>query len=68
MCNVKRSTYLKSPGNRPKTQPRYIGPYYIVRRSLHGNYTVKDEKGLIWSSNTIRSNENYKSEEMGYWL
>jgi hypothetical protein len=45
---IKDPTYIKSPHTRPKSNPRYLGPYYIVNRSLHGPYTLRDETGEIY--------------------
>jgi hypothetical protein len=34
---------LKDPnGNRPKFEPKYLGPYTIVRRARNGAYVLKD--------------------------
>jgi hypothetical protein len=45
---IKDPAFIKSPHTRPKSNPRYIGPYYIVRRSLHGPYVLRDETGDIY--------------------
>ena len=41
-------TYIKSPGTRPKEHARYLGPYYVVKRSLHGPYVLRDATGEIY--------------------
>ena len=38
--------YIKSV--RPKDVNPYIGPFYVVRRTLHGPYVLRDEAGEIY--------------------
>ncbi len=38
--------YIKSV--RPKHINPYIGPYYVVRRTLHGPYVLRDETGDVY--------------------
>ena len=38
--------YIKSP--RPKTEPKYIGKYMIVKREVNGPYVLKDMDGEIY--------------------
>ena len=45
---IKDPTFIKNPSTRPKSNPRYLGPYYIVRRSLHGPYVLRDETGDVY--------------------
>ena len=37
--------FLKKEHMRPTHIPKYVGPYFIVRRNVHGPYIVKDETG-----------------------
>jgi hypothetical protein len=37
--------YIKNPTTRPKELSKYIGPYYVIRRSLHGPYLLRDKTG-----------------------
>jgi hypothetical protein len=45
---IRDPEYIKNPSSRPKDEPRYIGPYYIHHRSLHGPYYLKDRSGAIY--------------------
>jgi hypothetical protein len=36
------------PGMRPSTEPQWIGPYTIVRRTLYGPYILRDDTGDIY--------------------
>jgi transposase InsO family protein len=38
--------YLKAP--KPKTEPKYIGKYFIVRREVNGPYVIKDTSGNLY--------------------
>jgi transposase InsO family protein len=37
--------YLNDPGKKPKWEPKYIGPYTVVRRARNGAYVLKDATG-----------------------
>lgn len=37
--------YIKDPTKKPKWEPKYIGPYTIVRRAHNGTYVLKDATG-----------------------
>jgi transposase InsO family protein len=36
---------LKDPNRRDKWEPKYVGPYSIIRRTRNGNYRLRDETG-----------------------
>jgi len=38
--------YLKAP--KPKTEPKYIGKYTIVKREVNGPYVIKDIRGNLY--------------------
>jgi transposase InsO family protein len=40
--------YIKSPHMRPKTDPKYIGKYTIVKREVNGPYVLKDMDGQVY--------------------
>jgi len=42
---IKDVSYATRPGMKPKTEPKYVGPYIVVRRTRHGAYLVKDTDG-----------------------
>ena len=42
---IKDVSYATRPGLKPKTEPKYVGPYIVVRRTRHGAYLVKDTDG-----------------------
>ena len=42
---IKDPTYLLKPSVRPSSQPMWIGPYTIVRRTLYGPYIIRDDTG-----------------------
>jgi transposase InsO family protein len=44
---IKDPLYLLHPSLRPSTEPEYIGPYTIVRRTLYGPYILRDDTGAI---------------------
>ena len=44
---LKDAKYIKNPELKPKFEPKYVGPYFIVRRARNGAYVVKDESGMI---------------------
>ena len=33
--------WIKNPSARPKTEPQWIGPFVVVRRTLHGPYILR---------------------------
>ena len=37
--------FIKDPTKKPKWEPKYIGPYTVVRRSKNGAYVLKDATG-----------------------
>ena len=37
--------FIKSPWSRPKDRSRYIGPFFIVRRAMHGPYILRAADG-----------------------
>jgi transposase InsO family protein len=39
--------YLNDPSKKPKWEPKYIGPYTVVRRARNGAYVLKDMTGDI---------------------
>ena len=45
---IKDPTYLLNPSLRPSSQPPYIGPYVIVKRTLHGPYILRDDTGAMY--------------------
>ena len=45
---IKDPTYLAHPSLRPSTQPEWIGPYTVVRRTLYGPYILRDDTGMIY--------------------
>jgi transposase InsO family protein len=45
---IKDPQYLLQPSVRPTTQPMWIGPYTIVRRTLYGPYIIRDDTGDIY--------------------
>ena len=45
---IKDPVYLLNPSLRPSTQPEWIGPYSIVRRTLYGPYTLRDDTGNVY--------------------
>ena len=38
--------YALDPSKRPSTAPPYVGPYFVVRRTAHGPYILKDDRGI----------------------
>jgi hypothetical protein len=40
--------YIKSPHMRPKTDPKYIGKYIVVKREVNGPYVLKSMNGEIY--------------------
>ena len=36
---------LRDPNRNDKFEPKYLGPYYIVRRTRNGNYVIRDATG-----------------------
>jgi transposase InsO family protein len=45
MVMIKDPLYLANPQLRPASETKYIGPYFVVRRSHFGPYHLKDEMG-----------------------
>jgi hypothetical protein len=45
---IKDPSYLLNPSARPSKEPTFIGPYTVVRRTLHGPYLLRDETGVIY--------------------
>jgi transposase InsO family protein len=45
---IKDPQYLLQPSVRPSTEPMWIGPYTIVRRTLYGPYIIRDDTGDIY--------------------
>ena len=45
---IKDPTYLLKPSVRPSTQPMWVGPYTIIRRTLYGPYLLRDDTGDIY--------------------
>jgi len=45
---IKDPTYLLKPSVRPSSQPMWIGPYTVVRRTLYGPYILRDDTGDIY--------------------
>ena len=39
--------YVNDPGKKPKWEPKYIGPYTVIRRSRNGQYVLRDATGDI---------------------
>jgi hypothetical protein len=46
---IKDPLYLLNPSTRPSTEPTYIGPYTVVRRTKYGPYILRDDTGAIYS-------------------
>jgi hypothetical protein len=44
---AKDPQWLLNPSVRPATQPLYVGPYTIVKRTLHGPYLLRDDTGAM---------------------
>ena len=45
---IKDPEYIKNPSSRPKDEARYIGPYYVHHRSIHGPYHLVDRAGVTY--------------------
>jgi transposase InsO family protein len=45
---IKDPQYLLHPSVRPSTQPMWIGPYTIVRRTLYGPYILRTDTGELY--------------------
>lgn len=45
---IKDPLYLLHPSTRPTSQPEWIGPYTIVRRTLYGPYLLRDDTGDMY--------------------
>ena len=39
--------YINDPSKKPKWEPKYVGPYTVVRRARNGAYVLKDATGDI---------------------
>ena len=37
---------LRDPNKRDKFEPKYVGPYSIIRRTRNGNYRLRDATGI----------------------
>ena len=37
--------HIDAPHNKPSHIPKYVGPYYVVKRLHHGAYILRDEVG-----------------------
>jgi transposase InsO family protein len=48
VVQIKDPQYLLHPGLRPTKEPMYIGPYTIVRRTLHGPYLLRTDTGEMY--------------------
>jgi hypothetical protein len=48
IVQIKDPLYLLNPSMRPSSEPMYIGPYTIVRRTLYGPYILRDDTGDIY--------------------
>jgi transposase InsO family protein len=46
---IKDPQYLLNPSLRPSSQPPYIGPYTVVKRTLHGPYLLRDDTGSMYT-------------------
>jgi hypothetical protein len=42
---IKDVSYANNPGLKPKTEPKYVGPYTVVRRTRNGAYQLQDTDG-----------------------
>ena len=40
--------YIKNPHTRPKDEAKYIGPFFIQHRSIHGPYHLRDRAGVMY--------------------
>ena len=40
--------YVNDPSKKPKWEPKYVGPYTVVRRARNGAYVLKDATGDIY--------------------
>ena len=45
---IKDPEYIMHPSIRPSTQPMWIGPYTVVRRTLYGPYIIRDDTGVVY--------------------
>jgi len=45
---IKDPAYLLHPSLRPSTEPEWIGPYTIVRRTRMGPYVLRDDTGAVY--------------------
>jgi hypothetical protein len=45
---IKDPAYLLHPSLRPSTEPEWIGPYTIVRRTRLGPYVLRDDTGAVY--------------------
>ncbi len=46
---IKDPEYLLHPSIRPSTEPQWIGPYTVIRRTLYGPYILRDDTGDTYS-------------------
>lgn len=40
-------TYIANPSLRPSTVPKFVGPYVVVGRTLHGPFILRDTTGAV---------------------
>ncbi len=66
---IKDPSYLLNPSTRPSKEPTFIGPYTVVRRTLHGPYLLRDDTGTIYPRHVpidqmkvVYSNEKYTNK------
>lgn len=45
---IKDPAYLLHPSMRPSTEPEWIGPYTIIRRTRMGPYVLRDDTGEVY--------------------
>ena len=45
---IKDPLYLLQPHVRPTVEPPFIGPYTVVKRTLHGPYVLRDDTGEVY--------------------
>jgi hypothetical protein len=46
---IKDPLYLLQPHVRPTVEPPFIGPYTVVKRTLHGPYVLRDDTGEVYN-------------------
>ena len=45
---IKDPLYLLNPTLKPTTEPTFIGPYTVVKRTMHGPYLLRDDTGVVY--------------------